>query len=133
MDAAEVEQWFDAYLADFAALGRGDVDDVDLMLARYGIPLILTSDAGCLILDDEDQVRATARQQIDALRAAGYDRSDVRAANTTVLNRWCALHRGRFTRLRADGSEIASLEATYLITEGPAGRRISAIAIHSSP
>jgi uncharacterized NTF2-like protein DUF6841 len=39
----------------------------------------------------------------------------------------------RFARLRADGTEIARLEATYLIAEVPAGRRISAIIIHSTP
>ncbi|HLN76596.1 MAG TPA: hypothetical protein VK204_06085 [Nocardioidaceae bacterium] len=133
MDTAEIEHWFAAYLADFTALGRGDLDDVGRILAHYGVPLIISSEAGCLFLTDEAQVRATAQQQIDALRAAGYDRSNVLAAATTVLNQSCAVHRGRFVRLRADGSEISSLEATYLITDGPAGRRISVIAIHSAP
>jgi len=133
METAEVDHWFAAYLADFAALGRGEVDDVGRILAHYGVPLVLSSDAGCVFLTDEAQVRATAQQHIDALRATGYDRSDVLAARTTVLNRSCAVHHGQFARLRADGSEISRLEATYLITDGPAGRRISVIAIHSTP
>jgi hypothetical protein len=66
------------------------------------------------------------------MRSAAYDRSDELAADTTIVNRTCALHRGRFARLRADGTEIARLEATYLIAEVPAGRRISAIVIHST-
>jgi hypothetical protein len=71
VDTAEVEHWFAAYLDDFAALGRGDVDDVDRILAHYGVPLILSSHAACLILTDEAQVRAAAQQQIDGLRSAG--------------------------------------------------------------
>ena len=65
------------------------------------------------------------------MRAAGYDRSDRLAGATTVLNGSCAIHRGRFLRRRADGSDIAQIEASYLIADGPAGRRISAIVLHS--
>lgn len=131
MDTAQVEQWFATYLDEFAALGRGDVDDVGRMLAHYGVPLILSSDAGCLVLADESQVRAAAQQQIDGLRAADYDRSEVLAAETTVLNQSCAMHHGSFARLRADGSELSRLDATYLITDTSAGRRISVIVIHT--
>jgi hypothetical protein len=37
-----------------------------------------------------------------------------------------------FVRRRADGSEIARANATYLITDGAPGRRISALALHSA-
>ena len=67
------------------------------------------------------------------MRAAGYDRSEVLAGETTVLNRTCAVHHGRFARLRADGSEISQVEATYVITDGAVGRRISALVVHSGP
>lgn len=133
MEETEVKRWFDAYLAEFVALGRGDTDDTRRILAHYGVPLLLSTDAGCMALTDEAQVLAAAQQQIDGMRSAAYDRSDELAAETTVLNRCSAVHRARFSRLRADGSEIAQLEATYLITEGPAGRRISAIVVHSAP
>jgi hypothetical protein len=131
MDEHEVKRWFDAYLADFVALGRGDIDDVRRVLDYYGVPLLLSSDAGSMVLLDEAQVLGAAQQQIDGMRSAGYDRSDELGAETTVLNRSCAIHRGRFSRLRADGIEIARLEVTYLITDGTAGRRISAIVLHS--
>ncbi|GAB1514294.1 DUF6841 family protein [Actinophytocola sp. KF-1] len=130
MDVAEVDRWFAAYLADFVALGRGEIHDVRRILAHYGVPLILSTDAGCLFLTDEEQVLATARQQVDSMRSAGYDRSEELAAETTVLNRSCALHRGTFARLRADGTELSRFDATYLITDGPDGRRISAIVLH---
>ena len=36
MDAAEVKNWFGDYLADFVALGRGDVEDVRRILTATG-------------------------------------------------------------------------------------------------
>jgi hypothetical protein len=83
------------------------------------------------VLTDEAQVRGLMQNQIDALREAGFDRTDQLASETTVLNQTCALHRGRFSRLRADGSEITRFAATYLITDTPAGRRISALVLHT--
>lgn len=133
MDADEARRWFDSYLADFIALGRGDLDDVRRILDHYGVPLLLSTDAGSAVLTDEAQVLAIARQQMDGMRAEGYDRSEQVTGETTVLNRTCATHRGHFARLRADGSEISQLEATYVITDGAAGRRISAIIVHSWP
>jgi hypothetical protein len=133
MNKIEVKRWFDHYLADFVAMGRGEVEDVGHILIYYGIPMITSTDAGCMVLTDEGQVLAAAQQQVDGMRAAGYDHSDVLAAETTVLNRSCAVHHGRFARVRADGTEISQVEATYLINDGAAGRRISALIIHSGP
>jgi hypothetical protein len=132
MDADEARRWFDTYFADFVALGRGDLD-VRRILDHYGVPLLISSDAGTAVLTGEDQVLAVTRQQVDGMRSEGYDRSEELTGETTVLNRTCATHRGRFARLRADGSEIAQIEATYVITDGAAGRRISAIIVHSLP
>jgi hypothetical protein len=131
MDKNEVKRWFDAYLADFVALGRGDADDLGRILDHYGVPLLVSTDGGSTVLMDEEQVLAVARQQVEGMRVAGYDHSDELAAETTVVNGSCALHRGRFARLRADGSEIAQVEATYVITDGRAGRRISALIVHT--
>jgi hypothetical protein len=74
-----------------------------------------------------------ARQQVDGMRVAGYDRTEELDAETVVLNGSCAGHRARFARLRADGSEISRLEVTYLITDRSEGRRISALVVHSLP
>jgi hypothetical protein len=132
MNKVEVKRWFGSYLADFVAMGRGEVEDVRRILIYYGIPMIISTDAACMFLADETQVLAAAQQQIDSMRSAGYDHSDVLAAETTVLNRSCAVHHGRFARIRADGTEISQIEATYLITDGAAGRRISALIVHSA-
>jgi hypothetical protein len=133
MDADEARRWFNSYFAEFVALGRGDLDDVRRILDHYGVPLLLSTDAGSAILTDEHQVLAAARQQVDRMRSVGYHHSEELTAETTVLNRTCAIHRGRFARLRADGTEIEQVEATYLITDGAAGLRISAIIVHSGP
>jgi len=132
MDPAEVKRWFGAYLADFVALGRGDVDDVRRILDHYDVPLLLSTDAGSSVLIEETQVLTVAQQQVDAMRTSGYDRSDELASETVVLNNSCATHRVRISRRRVDGSEIAQIEVTYLITDGPAGRRISALIVHSA-
>jgi hypothetical protein len=132
MTGPELDDWFAAYLAEFAALGRGDVDDERLILAYYGVPMILSSDAGSVVLAGEGQVLTSVRQQITALRAAGYARTDELLSETTVLNRACALHRGRFARFAKGGGELGRLEATYLIIDGPAGPRISTLVVHST-
>lgn len=131
MGEVEIDRWFSRYLTEFGAVGRADVDDVQRLVAFYGVPLLVGTDAGCLALSDEEQVVAFARQQVAGMRSAGCDRSDELSAATTVLNDSCALRRARFSRRRADGSEIAQLACTYLITDGSAGRRISAIVVHT--
>ncbi len=131
MEIVEVERWFASYLGDFVALGRGDTDDGRRLLAHYGVPLLLSTDVASTLLSDEAQVLAFAQQQIDGMRSAGYDGSVELTSETVILNRSCALHRGQFSRVRSDGTQIGRLEASYLITDGPTGRRISAIIVHS--
>lgn len=130
MDIDGLDRWFAAYLADFVALGRGDLDDPGRILLHYAVPLLLSTDGETVALTDEAQVLHLARQQIDGMRAVAYGHSERMSGTTTVLNGSCGTHRGRFSRRRADGGEIGQVEATYLITDGAAGRRISAIILH---
>jgi hypothetical protein len=55
-----------------------------------------------------------------------------RSVRVTVWNSTSALYRGTFSRQRSDGSEINQVTASYLVTDGAAGRRISVLAVHSS-
>ena len=71
------------------------------------------------------------QRQIDGMRAAGYARSEVLASEVEVVNANSALYEGTFSYRRSDGGEIRRLAVTYLITNGAAGRRISAFAVHS--
>ena len=130
VDSNDVSRWFGAYLDAFAACGRGERDTASL-LACYGVPLLLTTDDGCVALTSDDQVVAAVSQQVEGMRAAGYDHSEVLDFEVTVLNATSALYRGTFSRQRRDGGEIGRLTATYLVTDVPVGRRIAALAVHS--
>jgi hypothetical protein len=131
VDRSDVNRWFGEYLDAFAACGRGERETAAL-LAYYGVPLLLTTDGGCYALTSADEVVAALQPQVDGMRAAGYDRSELLHSEITVLNAASALYRGTFSRRRADGSEISGLTATYLVTDGAAGRRISVLAVERS-
>jgi NTF2-like protein (DUF6841) len=126
----DVRRWFGDYLDAFAACGRGEGSATSL-LAYYGVPLLLATDDGFVALTNEDQVVAAANQQIDGMRAANYDHSDVLHSDVTLLNATSAIYRGEFSRVRGDGAEISRLTVSYLVTDGPVGHRISALAVHS--
>jgi hypothetical protein len=131
VEVVDVRAWFDEYLRTFAACGRGESDDLRMLLQYYGVPLLLTTDEAALALTTEDEVLNAARQQIEGMRAANYDRSETLNSEIVALNATSATHTADFSRQRADGSEIGRLRATYLITDGPTGRRISAVAVHT--
>ena len=131
MDSDDVSRWFGEYLNAFAACGRGERDTHSL-LAYYGVPLLVTTDEGFFALTSDDQVVAVMRQQVDEMRAAGYGRSEVLDSGVTVLNSTSALYRGTYSWQQSDGGEIRRVTLTYLVTEGPAGRRISALLVHGA-
>lgn len=130
MDSEDVNRWFGAYLDAFAACGRGE-SDTGSLLEYYGVPLLLTTDTGFFALTSDDQVGAALQPQVDGMRAAAYDRTEVLDSDVSVLNFTSALYRGTFSRQRSDGGEISRLTATYLVADGLAGRRISVLAVHS--
>ncbi|HXZ74913.1 MAG TPA: hypothetical protein VEH31_29160, partial [Streptosporangiaceae bacterium] len=130
VDNNNLSQWFGEYVNAFAACGRGESDAASL-LAYYGVPLLLTTDDGFFALTSGGQVVAAVQQQLDAMRAAGYARSEILDSGATILNSTSALYHQTFSRQRSDGGEISRLTATYLVTDGPAGRRISVLAVQS--
>jgi hypothetical protein len=130
VDSDDVSRWFGEYLDAYAACGRGE-RDTDELLAYYGVPLLVTTDEGFFALTSDDQVLAVMRQQIDGMRAAGYGRSEPLGSEVTVLNSTSALYRGTYSWQQSDGAEIRRVTLTYLVTGGPAGRRISALLVHS--
>jgi hypothetical protein len=132
VDSDEVRRWFGEYLDVFAACGRGERDTASL-LEYYAVPLLITTDDGFFGLTTDDQVVAAVQPQIDGMRAANFDHSDVVDSDITVLNATSALYRATFSRQRSDGGEIGRFTATYLVTDGAEGRRISVLAVHSPP
>jgi hypothetical protein len=93
VEDSDVSRWFGEYLDVFAACGRGERDTASL-LGYYGVPLLLTTDEGSFALTSDDQVVAALQQQVDGMRAAAYDRSEVIDFEVTVLNSTSALCRG---------------------------------------
>lgn len=130
VDGSDVSRWFGEYLDAFAACGRGESDTAAL-LEYYGVPLLVTTDSGFFALTTDDQVVATVQPQVDGMRAEAYSRSEILDSEVVVLNSTSALYRGTFSRQRSDGTEINRLTATYLVTDGVAGRRISVLAVHA--
>jgi NTF2-like protein (DUF6841) len=128
VDNSDVTWWFGEYLDVFAECCRGE-RDTGALLGYFGVPLLLTTDGGYFALASEEQVVAGLQPQIGQMRAAGYARSEILGAEITVLNATSALYQGKISRQRGDGSEISLLVATYLVTDGPAGRRFSALAV----
>ena len=125
-----MSQWFGEYLDAFAACGRGERDAASL-LAYYGVPLLVTTDEGFFALTSDAQVVAVMQQQVDGMRAAGYGRSEALRSEVTVVNSTSALYRGTYSWQQSGGAEIRRVTLTYLVTDGPAGRRISALLVHS--
>jgi len=130
VDKIDVSRWFDDYLEAFAACGRGE-RDTDALLDYYGVPLLVATDDGCVALTTAEQVVAVLRQQVDGMRAAGYAGTKILDSEVTVLNATSALYHGTMSRQRSDGAEVTRLTATYLVTDGAAGRRFSVLAVHS--
>ena len=131
MDDNDVERWFGEYLAAYAACGRGD-RETGTLLEFYAVPLLITTDGGFFPLSGAEQVVAGVQPQIAAMRQAGYDHSEVLSTDVTVLNRTSALLQATISWQRPDGSEFHRLTASYLITDGAAGRRISVLAVHGT-
>jgi len=130
VDTGDVREWFGEYLDAYAACGRGESDTASL-LAYYGVPLLVTTDDGFFALTSDAQVLAVMQQQVDGIRAAGYSRSEALGSEITVLNATSALYRGTYSWQQRDGAEIRRVTVSYLVTDGPAGRRISALLVHS--
>jgi hypothetical protein len=131
VDAADVRRRFEEYLGVFAACGRGETDELRPLLAYYGVPLLLSRDDAAVALTSDDELLDALRRQMDGMRADGYDRSEMLSSDFVPINRTSVLHIAEFSRRRADGTEIGRVRITYLITAGAAGRRISALLIHS--
>lgn len=109
--------------------GRGELDDPRLLLDYYAVPLLLTTDDAVVAFTTDDEAINAVRGQIGGLRDAGYHRSEVLASELSVLNARTAVYAAEFSRRRADGREIGRLAATYLMTVGTVGRRISALIV----
>lgn len=131
MDEAEVREWFSEYLSVFAATGRGEVEPTEVV-RFYAAPLLLTTDDVLVSVGTESEIAAWVQTQVDAMLASAYDHTETLSSDVMILNRNTALHRGEFSRQRADGEEISRLTVSYLITRASDVFGISALVLHSA-
>jgi hypothetical protein len=129
LDAATVNRWIDEYLEAFAACTRGD-RDMSVLLSRYGVPLIITTDDGVITVMTDDETAAVMQSLADGLRANGYHHTDVVQSEVSVVNAVSALHRCTISRRTREGGEIGRPTITYLVTDDVGGLRIVVLATH---
>lgn len=127
MDSDDLRRWFGAYLEVFEACGRGAEDGIGRLLDCYDVPFVLGTDDGVLALTSEADVTRALQLQMRPVTTAAKSRLRRRGPDTVS-----ALYRALLSRECGDGTEMGRLRVTYLITDGPAGRRISALLVHSA-
>jgi hypothetical protein len=131
VDGDDVRRWFAAYVDISAACGRGE-RAAESLLSFFAVPLLVATDSGFVALTSDQQVLGSVRLLVDLMRVPGYARTRIVETDVTILNATAALYQGTFARQRSDASEITRLTATYLVTDGPLGLRISVVAVHAA-
>jgi hypothetical protein len=129
VDVTTAITWYEGYLRLFEACGRGSSDDIEALADCFAIPALLTADDGVRVVESAQGHVAILREQVKSLRKARYYHSEQLNAHSAALNASTVLHTAAFVRRRTDASEIRRLRATYLITAGARGPRISALAV----
>lgn len=122
--------WFDNYLEVFAAAARGE-QDLSVLLTRYAVPLLVTTDEGVVPLGTADQVATVIQGQVDGLRAQRYAGTSVVDVEVSLLNASSALYRGSFVRHDVAGADLDRPVVTYLLADGADGLQIAVLASHS--
>jgi hypothetical protein len=77
----EIRAWFEEYLRAFGAVGRGESDDLHMLMQYYGVPLLLTTDEAALALTTEDEVVNAAGQQIEGCARRTRPQRDAQLRN----------------------------------------------------
>jgi len=129
VDVATAVTWYEGYLRLFEACGRGTSDDFEALADCFAMPTLLTANDGVRVVWSVQALVPILREQAERLRKAGYYHSEQLNAHSAPLNASTVLHTATFVRRRVDASEIGRLRATYLITAGASGPRISALAV----
>jgi hypothetical protein len=127
LEAGAVRRWFNDYLEIFAACVRGE-QEMDTLLTRYGVPLIITSDDGVIEVMTDDEAAGIIQSLVDGLRGLGFHHIEVLHPEVTVLNAMSAIYRATMSRRNEHGDEIGCPTITYLVTDDVGGVRIKVLA-----
>src|SRR4028119_1111619 len=128
-DASEsdVRTWYDRYLDTFTRLAVGERTDVEVLLAYFGVPLVIITTDRYLALSTREAVLATAQTLIDQLRRANYASSTVHRLEIRPLNARAAFIDGVFSHHDRQGNELERFGTTYLAANTDEGWRFTSI------
>jgi hypothetical protein len=112
----------------FAAYHRGDSVEY---AAQWTYPACLHSDGRWSVVPDAATMARNNDDYARAQHAAGAVAGEILALDTTEIGAGAALVRGRFARLRADGSRLDDVAASYLVVRvtGPDGEAAWKVAV----
>jgi ketosteroid isomerase-like protein len=116
-----------AYRACGEAFSRGDLSSV---VQHCNVPFVVILPQEIRVLStapDVEKFYSTARQD---LKDRGYSHSELSEVHIKLLGPTVALVSSLFTRYKTDGSELATLGATYLLRKTDDVWKIMVITVH---
>lgn len=126
---AATREWFNDYVGALDACGRSELDDPRALLRYHAVPLLLTTDIEAMTLTTEAEVLEAVHWQIQALRVAAFHYTETLYSEMIAINATSLLQKSHLLRRRANGTEIGRVHATFLITIGAHGPRITVLAM----
>jgi hypothetical protein len=111
----------------FTRLAANEFTDVEVLLAYFGVPLVIITTDRYLALPTREAVLTTAQTLIDQLRHANYASSIVHRLEIHPLNARAALVDGSFSRYDRHGNELERFGTTYLVANTGDGWRFTSI------
>jgi hypothetical protein len=125
--AVDVRAWYDRYFDAFTGLAAGERDDLDAILAYFGVPLVILTQDRYLVLPTREAVLSTAQALIEQLRRADYAGSTVHRLDVRSLNARAAFIDGAFSRHDRAGNELERFGTVYLAAKTDEGWRFATI------
>jgi hypothetical protein len=113
------------YNAAFVEANR--TDDPSLMRPWMRLPVVRYGATATTVAASTDEVDAMYGRMVDGLKGAGYHHSVLSQFEVDLVNAGTALVRCRGERLRADGSEVESFDAAYIMARGEDHWQVSAL------
>lgn len=121
--AADVEHWYNQYLATFRAMRAGTVTLTDLA-SFYVTPLWVLSSQSVQLLRDQNQVIDLFRGFFDRLDQADFATSIESDRAIRVLNARTAIVAITLDRRNTAGETLDKVDYEYLVADTDEGRRI---------
>lgn len=124
-DKAAVTALLDDYYKAFSTL------DVQAILPYYHEPCLLMGPGGVAALPTHAALAAFFTPAMEALRARGYQRSELSGMDVKVLSATAIQVGGTAIRYKTDGRELERVGVTYLLHKAENGWKIAVLVAHS--